>query len=297
MKFINFKVIRLAIVTVLATSASLLFANDNQNLPVEPAFSEPHCPSIDNSIFLVQQGVLCSTLQRILSLHQKVQNISPVPIPLTRVFVKKNYGLMWTFVSLAGLVHLCEGRGDSISERQQDIIWIHEFGHMVFDAMLKEDFEDHRKSVQLSQKESDLNWTSKSPFTENQETFPESFKFVLNYSELFADFVTAVLTEDLDATYASYKTNTGFEISRLLSFNNQLQNGTCESQQQHFYFSYSRPVIAGKYLTEIKTMNEKKMAVLSFYKFISKDIIGNWKTHHSVLDCKKANDQLIESLK
>ncbi len=113
---------------------------------------------------------------------------------------------------------------------------------------------------------------------------------------MFADFVTAVITNDLDATFSLYdKFDPQNSSSKRLSFRKENQNQTCESWP-HFYFSFSRPAIADKFFKITKTNEEKKVLIINFYKFISEDLIKTWNAQHKQIDCYQANAQLIEKL-
>ena len=304
MRLFDFKGLMLVLVLIFNAPASISFASERLKPPllIEKYFDFPRCPNIDNSIFLIEPNVQCETLNLVLSIHQEIQKISPLPFPLSRILVYKYVSTH--SVTMDNLVTLVEAKDINQTSEQRNIIWIHEMGHVIFHTLLKKDFDEFRKLAKKGMENSNKVWNSfnnyKRPSTPAANPDQNLEIFFDPYNELFADFVTAVYTNNLDSTYSTFDKNNSsnkfLEKAKRLSFLNQNQDGICDETDQHFYFSFSRPVIGKKFLINIASTEEKKKAILNFYQFISKEWIENWKKYGSKIECEKANRELIEKL-
>lgn len=196
--------------------------------------------------------------------------ISPVQLKIPKVTIFPRGPFQ--SVNADNAMDLSEKNTNSESLYQENMIWYHELGHVIFNDL-------------------------------STAYIPSPLKFTDSnigvYSELFADFIALILTDNLDSTWASFsnqsKLTDGVLQFKKLSFAKENQDGTCNGGG-HLYFSFARPAIADHYFKQGMTSEQKKEAILDFFKFIYSEAIADELSGYNILDCSVANNKLIKNL-
>ncbi len=151
MRLLEFKTIICFIITAAFTLPSKSYTADNlSSETAKSSFAHPKCEGIDNPVFLIEDGVLCATLLRFSKIHTEVQTASPVAIPINKILFYKNYELEG--IAYNNFLTLAEGGDRALWPERQNLVWIHELGHAIFNNLLAADFAEHQAVVDMDAK-------------------------------------------------------------------------------------------------------------------------------------------------
>jgi len=282
----------------------------------------------------------CETLKKIESGHQKVAEF--YSFFSNEIKIKKSINLRDAFSSADGIIIIPISKyildGKKMSLENLNSVWIHEISHHYFNKYLDQNFVAASDYISLFQKRSELLLESKAYLNLpkkidiicvvennlqeelesiyqkidiisdelqkiNGNTFVDSFAvFWAPYHELVADFLTVLITDDLDtnknAVAHSKSPVRWIEKGRLRSFYEKVEIAEVEKESDfHVQLSPVRSLL-GEFLqkNEIRSIREKKILFHSVIEVISQHMNESYHTFGR-FNVKRDNTQLIEKIK
>ena len=190
------------------------------------------------------------------------------------------------------------------TDSQRDMVWMHELGHLVFQEMLRKDFKELDCFTKYMEKDADMKWTNKNPFYDSSKVIESSWSplckyardLQIAYSELFADYVVAIVLSDSTAPlkYMLSKSAPQNEQTKILlyDFGSQHNLDSC-NDDPHFYFAPVRSVIGSKYFP---IRQSKTQMIMMLYNVLKNDLLFYATNSQSLSDCKSANLRLIPKI-
>ena len=250
----------------------------------------------------------CKELEHLREVIKDINKFTHSKSSLTLFLEKEDYTAS---VSASGLMILSnrqKGFKEVRDLKKTKIIWAHEYGHVIFNSFLSQNFKPFKEFEAYMLKHDEISIKNLTPHADN-------FKAVKSYwtantervrdiqkafSETFADLIAVLYAEDISAMKKAMKVKgmgpTQLANLRYYDFDPEINNTIYKGLDEHFVLSPVKAYIGKHFLKFPMNYSQKQELANKVLNIFIKEIKMIWE-HNTSLDFQKINLYLTKEIR